>query len=221
AVRWFDHWLKGRENGIVDEPPLTVYIREGHDPDMPEDTIRGNWIGLNTWPSQNVEDQVYYLTGQNSLDSLPDQQSDLLKLEYKASSGIEASGSVMWWGDWSPDQKKTDIYSLVFETAPLTNDLVILGFPRVHLNAAVSAEQAHFLTRLSDVAPDSAVTLITGAGFNGAHRNSSSMPEKLAPGQFYPLDIEMHFTSWTFKKGHRIRLSISNGQWPMIWPNPS
>ncbi|MCB0632187.1 MAG: CocE/NonD family hydrolase [Lewinella sp.] len=221
AVRWFDYWLKGEKNGIMEEPPLVVYMREGHGPDMPEDTIGGSWVGLDNWPSPAVEEEVYYLTRQQGLDALADERSSVQELEYKASSGIEASGSVMWWGDWSPDQKKTDAHSLVFETAPLAKDLVILGFPQVHLKAAVSAEQAHFLSRLSDVAPDSAVTLITGAGFNGAHRNSSRMPEKLAPGQYYPLDIEMHFTSWTFKKGHRIRLSLSNGQWPMIWPNPS
>ena len=142
-------------------------------------------------------------------------------LNYKASAGISASGSVMWWGDWSPDIKESDVYSLVYETAPLTEDLQILGFPKLHFKGSVSAPQAHFIARLSDVSPDQEVTLVTGAGKNGSHRNSSSNPEPMIPGKVYPLDIEMHFTSWTFKKGHRIRVSLSNGQWPMIWPNPS
>jgi hypothetical protein len=34
------------------------------------------------------------------------------------------------------------------------------------------------------------------------------------------LDVELHFTSWVFPKGHRIRLSIGNAQWPMFWPKP-
>jgi hypothetical protein len=176
---------------------------------------------LESWPTPDIKNKTYFLNGAKKLDTLATGTLSLEKLEYKAASGIEASGSVMWWGDWSPDQQKTDAHSLTFETEPLPEDLTILGFPLVHLSVAVSSEQAYFLTRLSDVAPDRTVTLITGAGLNGAHRNSSKKPEALVPHQFYPLDIEMHFTSWTFKKGHQIRLSVSNGQWPMIWPNPS
>jgi hypothetical protein len=64
------------------------------------------------------------------------------------------------------------------------------------------------------------VTLVTGKGFNGTHRNSAREPEDIVPGEFFPLDIKMLFTSWVFQPGHRIRLSISNSQWPMFWPTP-
>lgn len=78
----------------------------------------------------------------------------------------------------------------------------------------------HFFARLEDVAPDQAVTLVTGAGLNGAHRESAASPRALDPGVVYPLELELHFTSWTFPAGHRIRLAISSAQWPMIWPTP-
>ena len=74
--------------------------------------------------------------------------------------------------------------------------------------------------RLSDVAPDGQVTLITGAGFNGTHRQSASEPSLLPANEFFPLDIKLHFTSWVFPKGHRVRISIGNAQWPMFWPTP-
>jgi hypothetical protein len=64
------------------------------------------------------------------------------------------------------------------------------------------------------------VTQTSWAGFNGAHRNSAENPEPLEAGRSYPLEIELRFTSWVFPKGHRIRLSINNAQWPMIWPSP-
>ncbi len=73
---------------------------------------------------------------------------------------------------------------------------------------------------MSDVAPDGTVTQVAGAGFNGTHRNSAREPEDLVPGQVFPLDIEMHFTSWVFPKGHRIRFAVNNAQWPMLWPTP-
>ena len=47
-----------------------------------------------------------------------------------------------------------------------------------------------------------------------------SDPKDLEPGKVYPLDIELHLTTWVFPKGHRIRLAVSNALWPMIWPTP-
>jgi predicted acyl esterase len=88
------------------------------------------------------------------------------------------------------------------------------------LKVSADASRANWFVRLSDVAPDGTVTQVAGAGFNGTHRNSARQPEDVVPGEVFPLDIEMHFASWVFPAGHRIRLSISNAQWPMFWPTP-
>jgi hypothetical protein len=79
---------------------------------------------------------------------------------------------------------------------------------------------ANWFARLLDVSPDGTVTQITGAGINGAQRESMSDPHDLEPGKMYALDIEMHLTSWVFPKGHRIRVAVSNALWPMILPTP-
>ncbi len=219
ALRWFDYWLKETENGILEEPETAVFIREGHGPGVP-DTIEGNWIWIEQWPPKDQSIMTFYLQKGRQLNTSESLRA-IESIAYKPSAGIEASGSVMWWGDWSPDIKETDKYSLFYQSEPLEEDLCILGFPTIHFNASVSEKQAHFITRLSDVSPSNSVTLITGGGLNGSHRNSSTEPEFMVPNRTYPLDIEMHFTSWTFRKGHRIRVALSNGQWPMIWPNPS
>jgi hypothetical protein len=83
---------------------------------------------------------------------------------------------------------------------------------------AADAKRANWFVRLSDVAPDGTVTQVAGAGFNGTHRNSAREPEDLVPGETFDLEIEMHFTSWVFPQGHRIRFAIANAQWPMLWP---
>ena len=88
------------------------------------------------------------------------------------------------------------------------------------LRASATAPLADWFARLSDVAPDGTVTQITGAGINGAQRESMTEPRDLEPGKVYPLDIEMHLTSWVFPKGHRIRVAISNALWPMVLPTP-
>src|SRR5208282_11307 len=94
------------------------------------------------------------------------------------------------------------------------------GRPHALLRASATAPLADWFARLSDVAPDGTVTQITGAGINGAQRDSMSEPRDMEPGKVYPLDIEMHLTSWVFPKGHRIRVAISNALWPMILPTP-
>jgi len=126
----------------------------------------------------------------------------------------------MWWGDVAHNQRPTDAYSLVYDSDPLAEDTEILGMPRALLTVTASAPRANWFARLSDVAPDGTVTQVAGAGFNGTHRNSARNPTAIVPGEVFPLEIDMHFTSWVFPKGHRIRFAVNNAQWPMLWPTP-
>ena len=141
-------------------------------------------------------------------------------LRYMPTTGVEAGGPVMWFGDVAPDQRPSDAFSLVYNTGPLDREVEILGFPLARLRVSADAPLAHWFARLGDVAPDGTVTLVASAGFNGAHRDSARDPRPIISGQVFTLEIEMHFTSWVFPKGHRIRLAVSNAQWPMIWPTP-
>ncbi len=219
AVRWFDYWLKGKDTGIMDEPRLAVYVRDWHPPGPYLDFAPGRWRNEEGWPIERIDNKAYYFGDDFSLTPKPGEKAEH-QLRYVPSSGLEAGGPVMWWGDVAHDQRPTDAFSLVYDTEPLTDDLEILGLPKASLRVSADAPHANWFVRLSDVAPDGQVTLITGAGFNGAHRNSARNPEVLTPGEVFPLDIELHFTSWVFPKGHRVRVSISNAQWPMLWPTP-
>jgi hypothetical protein len=61
---------------------------------------------------------------------------------------------------------------------------------------------------------------VAGAGKSGAQRKSPEEPDSLVPDQLFELEYDLHFTSWVFPKGHRIRLAVNNALWPMIWPTP-
>lgn len=123
-------------------------------------------------------------------------------------------------GELLSDPRPVDAFSLVYDSAPLDHEVAILGRPHALLRASATAPLADWFARLSDVAPDGTVTQITGAGLNGAQRDSMTEPRDLEPGKFYPLDIEMHLTSWVFPEGHRIRVAVSNSLWPMVLPTP-
>ncbi|MEX2257073.1 MAG: CocE/NonD family hydrolase, partial [Woeseia sp.] len=219
AVRWFDHWLKGIDTGIMDEPAFAVYVRDWHPPNSALDFIEGRWRWEDGWPLARTEHRTYYAQPNHDLSAGATDPATH-QLRYVPSTGVEAGGPVMWWGDLAHDQRPTDAFSLVYDSAPLEDDVEILGFPEALLTVSANAPHANWYVRLSDVAPDGRVTLVTGAGFNGTHRKSAREPEPLAAGEPFKLDVEMHFTSWTFPAGHRIRMSVSNAQWPMFWPTP-
>jgi uncharacterized protein len=216
AVRWFDYWLKGRDTGVTHDPRLVIYMQHWHPPDPNLETVPGEWRREDAWPPAAAENKTLFLQGNHTLAaSSPPQETQQLK--YVPTVGVEAG---FWWGELLSDPRPVDAFSLVYDSAPLETDTAILGRPHALLQAAATAPRANWFARLSDVAPNGTVTQITGAGLNGAQRNSMTEPRDLEPGKSYPLNIEMHLTSWVFPKGHRIRVAISNALWPMILPTP-
>ena len=219
AVRWFDHWLKGEPSGILEEPGFAVFVRNYHPPDPALASAPGYWRWEDGWPIARTDHQVWYAQGDNSLAARPAEPATH-RTTYKPSMGLEGGGPTMWWGSVPPDQQPMDNHSLVYDCEPLEAPLEILGRPVVQLRVSADAPRANWVVRISDVAPDGQVTQVAGAAFNGTHRNSAREPEDIVPGEVFDLDIELHFTSWVFPKGHRIRVAISNAQWPMLWPSP-
>ena len=219
AVRWFDQWLKGIDTGILDEPRFAVYVRDWHPPGPGVDEIPGHWRWEEGWPIERSITKTFYAGQDHGLFSSPSAQATH-SLKYKPSVGLAGGGPVMWWGNIPPDQQSMDDYSLIYDSQPLDSPLEILGMPRAILKVSADVSRANWVVRICDVAPDGSVTQVGGAAFNGTHRKSAREPEDLIPGKVFPLEIEMHFSSWVFPKGHRIRFAINNAQWPMLWPTP-
>ena len=217
AVRWFDHWLKGRDTGVERGPRLVIYMQHWHPPDPNLQNVPGEWRREDVWPPPDTKATTLFMQANHSLAESAAAAPERHQLKYVPSVGVEAG---FWWGELLSDPRPVDAFSLVYDSAPLQDEVAVLGRPHARLQASASAPLADWFARLSDVAPDGTVTQITGAGLNGAQRDSMSEPRDLEPGKVYPLDIEMHLTSWVFPKGHRIRVAISNALWPMMLPTP-
>ena len=216
AVRWFDHWLKGRDTGAEQDPRLVIYMQHWHPPDPNLESVPGEWRREEVWPPKTATNTDFFLQPNHTLAASVAEVSQH-QLKYIPTIGVEAG---FWWGELLSDPRPVDAFSLVYDSAPLEHEVAILGRPHALLQASATAPLADWFARLSDVAPDGTVTQITGAGLNGAQRESMTEPRDLEPGKVYPLDIEMHLTSWVFPKGHRIRIAISNALWPMVLPTP-
>jgi predicted acyl esterase len=215
AVRWFDYWLKGRDTGVLKDPRVVIYQQHWHPPESQAQDIPGEWRA-EAWPPAGLAPMTLYLQSEHRLAPQPPTAGrDLLR--YVPSAGVEAG---FWWGELLTDQRPVDAFSLIYDSQALTDEVAILGLPRVTLQVSTDAPLADWFVRLSDVAPDGRVTMVTGAGINGAQRDSMAAPEDLVPGKVYPLSLELHLASWVFPKGHRIRVAVSNALWPMNWPTP-
>ncbi|HVO46617.1 MAG TPA: CocE/NonD family hydrolase [Steroidobacteraceae bacterium] len=215
AVRWFDYWLKGRDTGVLRDPKVLIYLQHWHPPTSAPQDVPGEWRA-ETWPPHDLKWSTWYLRADHQLGA-GSSTPTVDQLAYMPSAGVEAG---FWWGELLTDQRPVDAYSLTYDSQPLESDVAIIGLPRVVLQAAATAPLAHWFARLEDVAPDGRVTMVTGAGLNGAQRNSMADPRDLEPGHTYELKFDLHLASWIFPKGHRIRLAVSNALWPMTWPTP-
>jgi putative CocE/NonD family hydrolase len=219
ATRWWDYWLKGNQNGILDEPRFEVFMRNWYAPDPNITEFPGEWRAEKFWPPHDLRTQTLFFGPDHTLNGTAPivVGASVQQLKYVPSIGLEAG---FWWGDFTTDQRPIDAYSLVYDSDPLANDTAILGWPKVILEASATAPLADWFARLSDVAPDGSVTMITGAGQSGAQLIGAASPADLVPNQKYKVPIELHVTSWVFPAGHRIRVAVSNALWPMIWPTP-
>jgi hypothetical protein len=102
----------------------------------------------------------------------------------------------------------------------LRTPLSILGVPVVVLHLAVSAPVATAVARLTDVAPDGTSAQVSAGILNLTHRRSHDHPEPLEPGSVEEVRIELRPVGYRFQAGHRIRVSVASGAWPVIWPSP-
>src|SRR5262249_41878223 len=138
TVRWFDHWLKGRDTGVENDPRLVVFMQQSHPPDPNLKEVPGEWRREDVWPPRDAKPKTLYL---QSNHALAEQASpvETHRLKYVPSIGVEAG---FWWGELLSDVRPVDAFSLVYDSAPLQEELAILGRPHAKLQASANAPLA-------------------------------------------------------------------------------
>ena len=220
ALRFWDHWLKGIDTGIMDEPLLRVWMEDYVAPAPLIAEHPGRWVAEEQWPSPRLERRVWALND-GTIDDAPAAEA-LLTHEGLQLTGMDAGA---WCaegtpGDWPLDQRAEDGRSLVFTSAPLEAPLEIMGFPEVTLRLAVDKPAALVCVRLCDVAPDGCSKLVTRQVLNLTHRDGHERPTPLTPGERYTVTVALDSTAHAFGAGHRLRVGVSTDYWPWVWPSP-
>lgn len=222
ALRWWDRWLKGIDNGVMDEPMLRVWMQESVPPTTRYKVRPGRWVGENSWPSPRIEKRNYPF-GRWTMGTPGQLMEDAeLTIQSPLSVGLFAGKwcSYSATPDLPHDQREEDGGALVYQSHPLDEDIEILGAPRVHLELTSSEPVAMVAVRLSDVAPDDKATRVTYGLLNLCQRNSNEQPEPLESGETYQAWVQLNDVAQTLPKGHSLRVSISTSYWPLAWPPP-
>ena len=223
CLRWWDCWLKGEANGIMNEPMLRAWMQDSVPPTTRYRERPGRWVGEPDWPSTNVEPEPLTLAWPGRLEpesvAVPERE---MSVQSPLSVGLFAGKwcSYAATPDLPHDQRQEDGGALVFTSAPLEEPLEILGAAVLELQLRVDQPVAMVAARLSDVAVDDKATRVTYGLLNLTHREDSEIPQPLEPGKIYRVQIKFNDVAQSFPPGHRLRLSLSTSYFPLAWPAP-
>jgi len=220
AVRWWDHWLKGRDTGIMDEPVLRAWMQEWVEPQPQYEDWPGRWVGEDAWPSPRIAPRTFEL----DVGNLAEEVTDSRALSFRSPQTTGLRGGE-WCGfgvdgEMPPDQRPDDGGSLVFDSDPLDERIEVLGAPVLELEVASDRPVALLAARLCDVAPDGSSLRVSYGLLNLCQRDSREAPEPLEPGRPYRVTLQLNDLAHAFAAGHRIRLALSSSYWPIAWPSP-
>jgi putative CocE/NonD family hydrolase len=112
------------------------------------------------------------------------------------------------------DQRPVEVCSLTYTTSELSQDLEVTGPLVVRAYVSSTAEDTDFVARLTDVWPDGRSILIADGILRARYREGKTRPVPLRPGEIYLISVDLWSTSNVFRKGHRIRLSITSSNFP-------
>ncbi|OXM64458.1 MULTISPECIES: CocE/NonD family hydrolase [Amycolatopsis] len=222
VVKWWDHWLKDRDNGVMDGPMLLTWMQDSVPPSTSYEERPGRWVGEPQWPSPHIDWRTYPLARHRIGRPDEDVPDTALHVESPLSVGQFAGK----WASYNAppdlpyDQREEDGGSLVFDGDELTETCEVLGAPKVRLELSVDKPVAMVAARLSDVHPDGRATRVTYGLLNLTHRDSNHEPAPLEPGKRYQVELELNGVAQAFPPGHRIRLALSTSYWPLAWPAP-
>ena len=225
-LRWFDHWLKGKDNGAERDAPLRLFVMGSNE-----------WRDENEWPLARTQFTPYYfhsggaansLEGDGSLSTTPPADEPADGFVYNPAFPVPTRGGntccnpeLVPWGvyDQRPLEYRNDV--LVYTSEPLEEDLEVTGPISVKLYASTDGRDTDFTAKLVDVHPDGYAVNLCDNIKRARYHESREYQTLLEPGRVYEFTIDLWMTSNVFLKGHRIRVDVSSSNFPRFDRNPN
>jgi uncharacterized protein len=216
-IRWWLHWLAGIDTGLLREPEVRLYMPYRTVSEVHPRPIPGRWISETTWATRRTHPVVWFL-GENGLGRAQSGQGERAARRVPASQ-VVGLRKAQWMPSILDEQSADDANSATFDTTPLDRDLEILGVPHAHIRVRSDVPVATLAIRLCEVTEGKS-WLVSYGVLNLTHRDSHEHPTALVPGHPYDVVIPLYLVAHRFKKGGRIRVALSAGLWPLVWPSP-
>ncbi|KAE8765790.1 CocE/NonD family hydrolase [Georgenia thermotolerans] len=200
--RWYEYWLKGIDNGVMDEPAVNVFVEGSREV-----------VTAAQWPPKDVEYLPLYLRPRRKLSPQP----ELMGTEHAAPDGFYQAPLTV--------TDKVEILS--WSTEPFAEPTELIGTGAAHLFAAIDQDDTNFILRLWDVAPGGSRQLITTGYLKASHRelderttegnpyhpHTRSVP--VEPGAIEEYVLRLYPFAATFRAGHRLTVELSNNE-PLV-----
>ncbi len=221
AIRWWDRWLKGIENGVENDGAYRAYMLHSAPPDASAQHRDGHWVCEPVWPSPRVTQQRLWLGGAGAL------QADAAQPFRAEIATPQQLG--MHTGEFFPmglnaempgDQSGEDARSLCFDGEILAEPMDLLGAAKLSLTLASDKPLGFVVARLCDVAPDGSSVRIAHGMMNLCHRDSMETPSPMPINTAVEISFLIDQMAYRISAGHKLRLAISNSYWPFVWPSP-
>ena len=223
-LRWYDYWLKGIDNGMMDEPSVDIFV-------MGEN----RWRSEQEWTLSRAQETKYYFHssgrantrfGDGRLDTTPPADEPTDSFVYDPEDPVPTyGGNVSMYPstggprDQRAMQRRDDV--LVYTGGTLTNDIEVTGRILTKVYAASSATDTDFTAKLVDVHPNGYAQLLAEGIIRARYRNSFKKQELLIPEEVYEYTVDLWSVSHLFQKGHKIQVEISSSNFPKYDRNPN
>jgi putative CocE/NonD family hydrolase len=228
-LRWFDYWLKGIDNGIMDEPPIHYAVQLGGE--------EWSWSAADAWPVPGMEQATYHFSEgpTGTVASVNDSRlvwgvapgpegRDTYVVDYSTTSGLTSRWYLGTQTSY-PDMRENDAKGLTYTTDPLDEDLLVTGHPVVTLHVTSTATDGDFHVHLEEVDTAGVSHYVTEGLLRASHRALAEPPfdnmglpyhrshetdmEPMSEDEPATLVFDLLPTSNLFDAGNRIRVTVT------------
>jgi putative CocE/NonD family hydrolase len=235
AHRWFDYWLKGIQNGIMDEPPIHYYLLGAPKKEA--------WKTADAWPLGNSDRKNFYF-GPTLQPETPSASGtyDSYRVDYSTTTGKLSRWTAVNWSHQYPNMRANDAKALTYTTAPLESPVQVIGHPVVHIWLQTDAPDLDLFVYLEEVDEDGNSIYVTEGILRASHRaigkasfenlglpwhnHFQSELQAVPAGEPIELVFDILPTAYPFSKGKRMRVTVAfadadNFDTPVIDPAPT
>jgi putative CocE/NonD family hydrolase len=207
VLRWYDHWLKGLDTGLMQEPPISIFVQG-----------KNEWRYENEWPLARTKWTKFYLRERGGLSEIPPEPNERPQKFTNDPWANPTEG----FGAADECRKADPIPRAIYSTKPLKEDCEVTGPIALHLHASINTNNTNWFIEVKDIDEDGSERLVSMGWLRASRRELDESKSKpyapyqahtrdlpVEPGKVYEYPIDVRMTSNVFKAGHKIQLEIA------------